>query len=76
MATVIETEQAATLKLKVETGTTDSGAAKYATRSIAHINPEIAKEDAYDIGSKLAALQNCPLSAIQMVESKVLTEEG
>ena len=37
MATVIETEQAATLKLKVETGTTDSGAAKYATRSIAHI---------------------------------------
>ncbi len=33
MATVIETEQAATLKLKVETGTTDSGAAKYATRS-------------------------------------------
>lgn len=74
MATVIETEQAATLKLKVETGTTDSGAAKIAARTISHINPELAKEDAYDIATKLANLQNYPVNSIQMVQSKVLTE--
>ena len=33
------------LKIKVENGTTDAGAVKYATRTFSSINPEISDED-------------------------------
>lgn len=66
----------AALKLKVETGVTDSGAAKYATRTISHINPDLDAEDSYAICTQLANLQTNPLNAIQRVDTATLTDEG
>ncbi|WP_288571806.1 DUF1659 domain-containing protein [uncultured Mitsuokella sp.] len=46
------------LKIKVENGTTDAGAVKYATRTFSSINPEISDEDLLAVGQGLAALQS------------------
>ena len=45
------------LKIKVENGTTDTGAVKYATRTYSSINPEISDAALLAIGQGLGALQ-------------------
>ena len=54
------------LKIKVENGTTDAGAVKYATRTFSSINPEISDEDL------LAALQSHDVGDIQRAENATL----
>jgi len=70
----IKTQATSKLILKVETGTTEAGAAVYSQRSFGDINPELGTEDAYAVASALAALQTYPLSAIIRTDSSVLTE--
>lgn len=73
---VVRTENAATLRICVETGTTSSGAAKYSVRTIPHINPELDDASAHEIGTALAALQIYPFGYLQVVETAVLAEEA
>ena len=61
-----------TLKFKVENGTTDTGAIKYATRSYGAINPEITDDDLYTIGQGLAAMQTHEVGEIQRTETATL----
>ena len=60
------------LKIKVENGTTDAGAVKYATRTFSSINPEISDEDLLAVGQGLAALQSHAVGDIQRAENAPL----
>ena len=60
------------LKIKVENGTTDAGAVKYATRTFSSINPEISDEDLLAVGQGLAALQSHDVGDIQRAEKATL----
>ena len=70
---VIKSDKATKLVLKVVTGSTAAGSS-YASRNFQHINPELADEDAYAIGSALAALQTYPLSTVSRDDTSVLIE--
>ena len=63
---------ARTSRLKVENGTTDAGAVKYATRTFSSINPEISDEDLLAVGQGLAALQSHDVGDIQRAENATL----
>ena len=54
---VTATPISSTISLKVEVGTTASGATKYGSRSISYINPALSNEGAYDAGDAIGALQ-------------------
>ena len=60
------------LKIKVENGTTDAGAVKYATRTFSSINPEISDDDRLAIGQGLAAMQAHGVGDIQRYETASL----
>ena len=46
------------LKIRVESGTTDAGTIKYAARTISSINPDISDDDLLEVGQGLAAMQS------------------
>lgn len=46
------------LKIMVESGTTDAGTIKYAARTISSINPDISDDDLLEVGKGLAAMQS------------------
>ena len=71
---VIRGSESISLKIKVETGITASGAPKYSARSIAHINPEATDEDVFNFGKGLAGLQACTLGGITRAENAELIE--
>ena len=60
------------LKIKVENGTTDAGAVKYATRTFSSINPEINDDDLLAIGQGLAAMPAHGVGDIQRYETASL----
>ena len=60
------------LKIKVENGTTDTGAVKYATRTYSSINPEISDDDLLAIGQGLGALQTHDVGDVQRVENATM----
>lgn len=66
---VTKTATKCTLQIKVETGTTASGATAYATRSLSVINPAITDADLYDLGVELGELQSLPVDGIGRVDA-------
>ena len=60
------------LKIKVENGTTDTGAVKYATRTYSSINPEISDDDLLAIGQGLGALQTHDVGDVQRGENATM----
>ena len=72
---VTKSEQSAKLVLAVEVGTTASGAAKYAQRSISKMNPAISDGDMFDIGEGIGTLQVYPVGSIIRQDTAVLVRE-
>ena len=52
------------ISLKVEVGTTASGATKYGSRTISYINPALTDANAYDAGDAIGALQSHTVAGI------------
>lgn len=67
-----KTNKKCALKLKVEVGTTSSGVAKYGTRTITDINPDLTDDDMQSLGTSLAALQTYPVSDVQRTDTASL----
>lgn len=61
---IVANALASTLTLKVEVGTTASGATKYSNRSISYINPQLSNENAYDDAEAIGALQSHTVAGI------------
>lgn len=64
-----------TLSLKVEVGTTASGATKYGSRSISYINPALSNENAYDAADAIGALQTHTVAGIIRTNKFDLVQE-
>lgn len=60
------------LKIMVESGTTDAGTIKYAARTISSINPDISDEDLLAVGQGLAAMQSNEVGDIKRSEISTL----
>ena len=60
------------LILQVETGVNAKGAATYSQRTFAHINPELADEDALQIGKALGALQKHTVRSVHRQDAAQL----
>lgn len=72
---VVKEKQGTKLVLAVEVGLTASGAAKYAQRSIAKMNPAVSDSDLLDIGEGFGALQVFPVGSIVRQDTAVLVRE-
>lgn len=64
-----------TLKLKVRKGTDESGKGIFATRSFGNMNPDLPDDDAYSVGTKLAALSKYDVTEISRTDVAVLGED-
>jgi len=62
------------LIVKVETGTTASGAPAYGQRTFTHINPELADADVLELGKALGALQSYPVGSVNRQDAAKLEE--
>ena len=60
------------LSLTVQTGTSESGKAVTATRSVNNVNPDLIDDDAYSVAVKLGALQKYAVTKITRTDSAVL----
>lgn len=72
---VTATPISSTISLKVEVGTTASGATKYGSRSISYINPSLSNENALDAGEAIGALQTHTVAGITRTNKVDLVRE-
>ena len=60
------------LSFTVQTGTSDSGKAVTATRTIGNINPELIDDDAYSVATRLSSLQKYAVTKVTRTDTAVL----
>lgn len=72
MASVLE--ESCKLQIQVQTGQAESGAAKYATRSISNVNVELSNEDALSVMAQIGNLQKYTVTKMTRVDTSVLGE--
>lgn len=73
MAVTREGKETAVI-LKVETGYTDSGSAKYSSRTQSSINPDVSDDNLLSYATALAGLQVYPLGMVQRRDTVQLVE--
>lgn len=72
MASVLE--ETTKLQIQVQTGQSDTGAAKLATRSLSNINVELSNEDALSVMAQIGNLQKYEVTKMVRVDTSVLGE--
>ncbi|WP_182186075.1 DUF1659 domain-containing protein [Pectinatus frisingensis] len=70
----IKTDQSTKLIIKVQTGVTESGKAKYSQRSFASINPATADDGLLTVGKSISELQKYPAGVIMRQDVCTLDE--
>ncbi|MFA6849232.1 MAG: DUF1659 domain-containing protein [Selenomonadaceae bacterium] len=71
----VKSNQTSKMILKVQTGTSSTGAAVYSTRSFAHINPTLTDNDFVTIGAAVGALQANTVGSINRQDAAKLAAE-
>ena len=69
-----KTDQSTKLIVKVQTGVTESGQAKYEQRNFSYINPAAADDGLLAIGKSLGALQSHSVGAVMRQDVYTLSE--